>query len=188
MEPQTNTGQYSIVTLTLLGVVMLILSSAIGAILGPVIFPPVAGTQAEPISIASASVGAPSQDIRVLFGTVKAIKGSNFTLHTQTYQNDPLVDRNVSVTTGTKVIKIIQKDEATMQSEMTEYERIASEAKKLQRLVLPFDMFAHSSASASEIAVGDTVTVTAEENINTKKEFTATSIELYPKVSTNVIK
>lgn len=178
MEPQTNTGQYSIVTLTALGAVMLVLSSAIGAILGPTFFPAPVSQAPFVTQIASANTDIISEDVRVLFGSVTAIKGNSFTLHTQTEGNSALTDRNVTVTSETKVTKVSQKDKKILESEIAEFAKKQDEAKKSQRLILPPDIFLHTVVNVSEVAIGDTVTVTTSENVSTKKEFIASEIEL----------
>ena len=127
MEPQANSGQYSIVTLAILGVLMLILSSAIGAILGPVLFPSEStGAGNQPImqsSPSSNSVFGSQVEVRTVMGSVTAIKGNSFTLHAQTSQipNDPLSDHNVIVTSETKIVRITQKEKTLLQSEIAEF-------------------------------------------------------------------
>lgn len=178
MEPQTNTGQYSIVMLTALGVVMLISSSAIGAILGPTFFQSQVSQAPFVTQTVSANTDIISEDVRILFGTVTSIKGNSFTLHTQTPENSALTDRKVIVTSETKVTKVSQKDKKILESEIAEFAKKQEEAKKLARLVLQPDIFVHTVVNVSEIAIGDTVIVTTGENVGAKKEFIASEIEL----------
>lgn len=191
MEPQTNTGQYSIVTLTLLGVVMLILSSAIGAILGPVIFPPVAGTQAEPMQVmqsSSAGVVIGSVDeLHNLFGSVTKINGNNFTLRIQE-TTGTIPDRTVLVTSETRITKATQKDQATLNSEIADFNKKVEDAKKKPQLVLQPDMFIYNDTDASAVGIGDNVKVTATENINTKRSFIASEIQIQSEINISIKK
>lgn len=185
MEPQTNTGQYSIVTLTLLGVVMLILSSAIGAILGPVMFGDTNEEQIQAIPVPQVSsggvvVGSPDQ-IYAIPGTVKSINGSSFVLHTQLFATDKDVpaDRTVFVTNKTKIFMETQKDESTLQREAEEFSKRMKDAKSKIQLLIPPGQFLSVPADVSEISVGDSVTVTARENIGSKSAFSAMEIEIH---------
>lgn len=185
MEPQTNTGQYSIVTLTLLGVVMLILSSAIGAILGPVFFPPVAGTQAQSMQVAQSNpagvVIGSMDEVHMLIGKVTAINGNTLTLHLQqsVISNANLTDRMIVINNKTVVTRMTVKDQEAFQVDMNAYERQTEEAKKVPQIVLPPLVSINVPTKASEIRIGDNLTVTASENINNQRSFVASSIEIH---------
>ena len=185
MEPQTNSGQYSVVTLTLLGIVMLILSSAIGAILGPVLFPPVAGTQAQPMQVAQSSpsgvVVGSMDEVRMLIGKVTAINGNTLTLHLQQsgISNANLTDRMIVINNKTVVTRMTVKDQEAFQVDMNAYARQTEEAKKVPQIVLSPLVSINVPTKASEIRIGDNLTVTASENINTQRSFVASSIEIH---------
>lgn len=120
MEPETNTkeGPYSPMTIAIFGGALLIVSSAIGAFIGPMFS--VKGSDAAQIAIipiaqgaqTNVVVGAP-EEMRNISGTITAIKGATFTLHNEMsgFSNPSLSERIVSVTTKTEISKITQKDE-----------------------------------------------------------------------------
>lgn len=191
MEPQTNSGQALSGKYIVIGVVLLILSSAIGAIIGPVLSS--GGNTGTQNQSASAPIfQAPTanaadfvQDLRILSGSVTAISGSNFTLHTQIsgITNASLIDRTVIVTGETKIIKTAQKDQATLSSEMAAFAKNMQDAKTKPQLVLQPEPFTRTPADALEISIGDIVTVITAENISTKKEFVASEIEFHAPIA-----
>lgn len=181
METQANTGRYSIVTLTLLGVVMLILSSAIGAILGPVFFPTTINTtpQNQQAYLSSVNTVVSTDSVRVLSGSVKAFSGNRMTVRSLSGEQDPsLAERIVIVNYDTKITKTLPKDSKTLQAEMK------NSSNKTTGLVLPQEPFTREVASASDIAIGDIVTVTASENISMTKEFIASDVKFHTPIKT----
>ncbi|MBI5400894.1 MAG: hypothetical protein HZB12_02175 [Candidatus Yonathbacteria bacterium] len=122
-----------------------------------------------------------SDDIRVLSGTVTAVNGNRITLHTQSanpFDDDPsLSTRTVLITSETKIVKLSQKDPKEMQAEMTAF------MKNMQTIkggtpAMPPEPFTRASATATDIAVGISLNITATENIKTAKEFTTSEIQI----------
>jgi hypothetical protein len=82
-----------------------------------------------------------------------------------------------------KVFTLTLRDPKVVQAEMADF------IKKVQPgadpgTLTPPDPFTRAPASATTITIGDMVNVIASENIATKKEFMADSIEIMPKIDT----
>lgn len=193
METQTDSKQRSIVALVAIAIAMLILSSAIGAIIGQTFLsrgntniqaPLIATTQSSQNSIVFGS----NNEDRVISGTVTAINGSSFVLHAQTsaVADASLIDRNVTVTGETRVTKTSQKDQASLSSEMVDFNKRMEAAKTRPQLVLSLDPFTHTNVDASVLAIGDFVTVTSAGNINTEKGFIASEVQFHSPVTTSI--
>lgn len=198
MEPQTSGTQSLSVKYIIVGIVLFILASAIGAIIGPNLFPR-ASRETVPASAPVIAVVAGSGPNNIVFGTtdevhrlagsVTAIKGNSFTLHTQAQGADAsLADRTVTVTSDTKVIKLATRDPKALQSEMADFMKKQQSGKVQTELVLPPEPFTHTDAVASDIALGGIVMVTAVENIRTKKNFIANEIQIQTPMPMNIKK
>jgi hypothetical protein len=185
MEPQTETKEapYSMMTIVVLGGALLIVSSAIGAFIGPMLS--VKGGDVAQIASAplvQASMSAPSQDeVHTLSGKVTAIQGSGFTLHMESapFGDQTLLDRMVAVTGDTKVTKTEPKDQKIMDPEMTEFMKKLGDMEKNPHILLSPEPFTRTVSSAYDISVGDFVVVKSYENISTKKNFLASEIQFH---------
>lgn len=95
-------------------------------------------------------------DVRIVTGTITAISGNQFTLHDDLvinpFEKTSFKERTVVMTDTTKVTKLIPKKQNTVATQVT--------------------------ASPSNLQVGDSVMVTAGENIKTLAEFAATDIQI----------
>ena len=126
-------------------------------------------------------------EMRVLSGTVTRINGNKIDFHIQStrpFDEPSLDDRTTTVTSDTKISRLTQKDQKIFQSEMETFMK-NSQTKKGATLATPPEPFSHTPAILADIKVGDVLTVSAEENIKTKKEFTATDIQIQPKLINN---
>lgn len=95
-------------------------------------------------------------DVRVVTGTITAISGNQLSLHDDLvinpFEKNSFKERTIVMTDTTKVTKLIPKNKNTVATQVT--------------------------ASPSNIQVGDSVMVTAGENIKTLAEFAATDIQI----------
>ena len=122
-------------------------------------------------------------DIRTLSGTVTANNGNSLTLHVQSVNpfDDPaLADRSILIAASTTVMRRIQTDPAVYRAEVANFLKKPQGATTTR--VLP-EEYILISAKASDIKVGDTVSVIALSNIKLVKEFDASAIQILPKIS-----
>lgn len=122
-------------------------------------------------------------DIRTLSGTVTANNGNSLTLHVQSVNpfDDPaLADRSILITASTTVMQRIQKDPTVFKTEVANFLKNPQGATTTR--VLP-ENYIFISAKASDIKVGDTVSVIALSNIKLVREFDASAIQILPKTS-----
>ena len=108
-------------------------------------------------------------DVRTLSGTVTAVNGTTITVHSQTMANPfdvsaAIVDRTVRIAADTKVIALSAKNSKIITS-------ATSSSPYLETVV-----------ASSSIHVGDMVTVTAAQNIKALDTFTASEIQILPKM------
>ncbi len=126
-------------------------------------------------------------EIKVLSGTVTKVNGNKVDFHIQSTRpfDEPTLDnRTITIVAETKISKLIQKDQKVFQSEMETFIK-SSQIKEGATLATPPEPFSYAPALLADITVGDVLTVIAEENIKTKKEFTATDIQIQPKPINN---
>lgn len=198
MDPQTNLASPFKTQYIIIGVALLILSSAIGTIVGGAVSSRGNGgaqNQAPVTVMQSTSAGnnvvfGSPDEVRTISGTVIAINGNSFTLHTQssTVTNAFLIDRSVMVIGDTKIIETSEKDPAILSSEMADFNKKMEAAKTKPQLVLSPEPFTHTDANASDITIGDFVAVTSAENISTRKSFVASEIQFHAPVNMPVKK
>ena len=120
-------------------------------------------------------------DIRTLSGTVTAVSGNRVTIHTlsQNPFDDPaLSDRTIVITAGTKITKISQVDMKAFQDEMDAFMKKIQSGKGASALPPIPPEPTRTTVETSSIKIGDTLTATAVENINTVKEFSASEIQI----------
>lgn len=188
MEPQTN-GSMTLNAKTIGTLfVLLVLSSVGGAALSPSFFS--SGSKVEtrnPLTSVALAQSSPeagvvigsADQIHTISGTISSIKGNTFILHTQssTIRNASLIDRTVLVNSETKIIKNMQKDQAAFVLEKASFAKKIEAAKSKPQLLIPPNPFTNVPADPSELSIGDMVTVTSLENIDTRKEFQADQIQ-----------
>ncbi len=120
-------------------------------------------------------------DVRTVSGTVTAINGNRLTIQSQSANNpfdgSALKDRTILVDTNTKTIKLTDRDPATIKAEM---EKKAEQSKSPQ--LPPVELYDQTTVDASSILVGDSIVVTASDNVKTLAEFTAEEIRIQPKM------
>lgn len=139
----------------------------------------------------SAALPAPVQPpggIRAFGGTVETISDSGFALKLSPY--DPFASkgpsvRNVSVDERTVIELLIQKDNATIQKEQAAFmEKLSASGGKNPDVPLtPPEPFIRERIALTDLRAGDSVLVSANEDISKAKEFVATRVSLQPRVS-----
>ena len=132
--------------------------------------------------------------VHQLTGVIKSIEGSTVTL-TVLYPKDPLGDpslseRVISVNNSTVVTIESSKDRAVYDKEIAEY---AVEMEKYKEAslsgvgsLIPPPMVTITDVkigTVSSLAVGQRISVNAEENIKTKKSFVATKVNIIKLIS-----
>lgn len=120
-------------------------------------------------------------DIRTISGAVTAISGNQITIHTESQNpfDDPaLADRTITLSSDTKITKLSQGAPADFQAEMDAFMKKMQSGKDVGLLPPVPPEPARTTVEVSGIKVGDTLTVTATENIKIMKEFTASEIQI----------
>lgn len=126
-------------------------------------------------------------DIRTLSGVVTVVKGGEILIHTQ--EANPLEpwldDRTILINADTKVFKLSKKDQKTIKSEMDAFmNKMQSSKADLGAMGASPNPFVSIPVDVSSIAVGDRIDVSAVDNIRTKREFTASEIQIQPTLVT----
>lgn len=121
--------------------------------------------------------------VTTLSGTIKSVSRGSFILEASVsnpFQDIPLL-RMVRMTDRTSIIKFEQKDSATLRAESLEFE------KKIAKLqigpgsgiqLVPLNPFRETTGTFADLKTGQSVTVTAQENIATKESFDATTVRI----------
>lgn len=141
-----------------------------------------ARTLVEKSSLGAFFTATPS-DIRTISGKVTAVQGNRITIHSDSVNNPfdgPAInDRTIIIDANTKVMQLTGKDAATIQAEIAAFIK----AKKTTQATTTLG-YIKTTVNASSIQVGGSLVVTAGENVKTLSEFTATEIQIQPKMFT----
>ncbi len=124
-------------------------------------------------------------DVRILSGTVTAVNGDLIALHLQSvnpFDGPALADRTVIVDASTTVTRLVPIDPKVFQAEMNSFVTAAQGAATNTKT--PPASFTTAATDAASIKVGDSINVSASENIKTLKEFPASSITILLKAAT----
>ncbi|HAT68657.1 MAG: hypothetical protein A2481_04560 [Candidatus Yonathbacteria bacterium RIFOXYC2_FULL_47_9] len=119
-------------------------------------------------------------DIRTLSGIVTAVSGNRITIQTQSidpFADSELAERTIIVTSNTQIIRISQGDAEAFNAEMEAFMRSLEKGVRDVQPPAPLEP-TRTVVEASSILVGDTLTVTASENIKSKKEISASEIQV----------
>jgi len=135
---------------------------------------------------ATASSSQSIREYRILVGSVTNVGNNRITLdaNLMNFSDDASLDsRTVLIGPATKIVMLTPRDTKVVQVEMADF------TKKVQagadpKTLTPPDPFMHALASTASITIGDMVNVIASEDIAAKKEFSADSIEIMPKIDT----
>lgn len=120
-------------------------------------------------------------DIRTLSGAVTAVNGNQIIIHTEStnpFDDPSLADRTVLITNSTKITRISQSDTAAFQAEMEAFMKQMQSGKGAGGTPPQPSEPIRTTVSTSSIVVGDTLTVTATENIKSSEKFTASEIQI----------
>lgn len=125
----------------------------------------------------------PMPDSNFVFGQVKSVSGKVITLSTPT--NNPFdespTERQVTVTSATKIVKNEFKSPETMQKEQEAYTKKMSSWKPgstTEAPPTPPMPFVEKQVSISDIKVGDQINVEAANKIRFVEKFDATKISI----------
>ncbi len=126
-----------------------------------------------------------SGEVKSVSGTVESISGNRITIKIKPLEPlaSPTLDsRIVTITNTTKITKMIPRDPQTVQKEMDAFMKsIQTPPKAGTQMItppMPPSPSTKQDAIISDIKVGDTITVTAVENIKEIKKFTATEVQI----------
>lgn len=121
--------------------------------------------------------------IQSLTGTVQAINGATLTLQVAsgTFVDPFLADfpttREVTITTTTNITSMTPISSTELQEEMQAYVEQLKKSTSTSEEITPPSSFTKTAISISDIKVGDTVIITASDNILSASSFAATSIQ-----------
>lgn len=142
----------------------------------------VAATYADRIAIVNMMT--PSRtDVRFVNGQIKQINGSTLTvdkviLSQNPFASDAPVSREVTITSATKLTKILPKDMAVYNAELVAAQkRIKEDPKLLKGPYNPPSLFVEKAINFADLKIGDTVVVTAANDILQAQSFVATQIQ-----------
>lgn len=120
-------------------------------------------------------------DIRTIAGVVTAIDGNRIVIHTQSrnpFDDPALLERLIVVTKDTKITKTSPGDTKAFQAEMEAFIK-KTQAGQGAGLTSPRPPVPIKTiVDVSSIVEGDTLTVTAGENVKIMKEFSASEIQI----------
>lgn len=176
---------------------LLLVGAIIGAVVDPYLPVSLSNTQkgyqsgfnAARTLVENSSVGkflATPDDVHTLTGAVTAVSGNRVTIHLQSanpFDDPTLADRTIIVDASTTVTKLIPVDPKVLQAEMSNF--IATTQGTTTSTKEPPASFTATDASVASIEVGDSINVSAPENIKSMKEFTASSITILLKTATS---
>jgi len=120
-------------------------------------------------------------DVRTLSGAVKEIRGSTIVMEVSPvnpFDESPR-SRNVTLASGTKIVRTERKDPAVYQREIADFQKaLQSRTKAGTAPVSLPNPFRETPAQLSDIRVGGQISVTAGENIRDKEAFTADIVSI----------
>lgn len=189
MEPQINTTSPLSAKYIFLLVILLVLSSAIGSVVGGKYYPRAKVDQV-PQSISGivssnySSIPTNSiEEIRSITGTVVSIKGSSFILHQsrELRAGENMKDYTIYINYETKITRATPVDMALLGSKIDEYQRSLEDTKKTSVLSLPPQINTITDASLEDVKIGDTVIVNTTENIGSRTTLLANKVQIEPK-------
>src|SRR3989344_3751668 len=124
-------------------------------------------------------------DVRTISGTVTAVNDTSITL--RVLSNDPfdsLLTRTVLVASSTEITKLTLQDPVAFQSEMDAFIKATNSGAKGLPTSSP-EFFTLSVIDLAGIKAGDTIIVTALDNIKSLKQFTAHLIQVQTRVASS---
>jgi len=123
-------------------------------------------------------------EVRAVTGTITSVSGSRIALRVQSvnpFEDQNLLNRAITITSDTKIVKLSQKDPIKFQSEMNAFLKASQSASNPS--LTPPAPYTSTSITGADLKVGDTISVTAGDNIKSSKEFSATEIQVQPVLS-----
>ena len=121
-------------------------------------------------------------DVRTVSGTIKSINGNVILIESDNTIQNPfeksIKSRSITVNGNTKITKLENKDQATFQKELDDFQSKmkTQKADGTPQLIQPPAPFIEKQLSLDDLKVGDKITADASENIKEKDSFEATRI------------
>lgn len=190
MEPQTNTTSGLSAKYILAGVIMLIISSAIGAVLGGKYYPRERASAQPPVSMNYSVPNIsyvntnPTQEVHTITGTVESIKGNSFKLREARHEvlGNTASIRTIIISGDTKIVKgEITADQDEFSARLVAYMKDTEDTKKVQVLSLQPELVKYEVIGPEQVKIGDEVTVTTIENISSQEMLFASKVQVEPK-------
>lgn len=125
------------------------------------------------------------QETRTLSGTVKEVNAGGHIVTVEVPAIGPFdespVMRKAMIGPDTKITRAEPKDQATFQRELADFQKAvrAQSGKPGFHPLAPPDPFREIAGIIADLRPGARITVTADENIRDKEEFTATAIRIF---------
>ncbi|HVB19965.1 MAG TPA: hypothetical protein VNF51_01590 [Candidatus Paceibacterota bacterium] len=141
-----------------------------------------AGFNAAKTLVENSSLGNVSSttDVHMLLGTVTAVNGDSIRFHIRSvnpFYDSSLADRTVVVNASTTVTRITPEDPKVYQAELDSLMKTTHTATTSTANLL-LTVAAVTSAKASDIKIGDVISVFSTENVKVLEEFTGYSIQI----------
>ena len=123
------------------------------------------------------------EEIYTIRGTVLSKKTNEITLSADTETDNPFVSqgplvRNVKIDESTQILKRIIKTDEEFEREIAEYIQKTAQAGDEEEVMDPPTDYTEQAIDFDDIVEGDTISVTALENIKGVEEFTASAIHV----------
>jgi hypothetical protein len=113
-------------------------------------------------------------DVRSLSGVVATVSDDHLTLKVSSmmspFDDAALAERTVRTTSDTKVVRLVAKDSKVFQAELAKFSSVPS--------ATPPSPYTLVAGSVADIKTGDSLTVTASENVAGMKEFIASEVRI----------
>lgn len=127
-------------------------------------------------------------EVTSISGKIEKINGQTITITANPISQNPFIDisfpqtRVVNVTSATQLTRIVPKDPATFQKEMTAFQNAIQEPRSAtgtsQKSLNPPSSFVENNIKLSDIKIGNIVSITAASNILSVSNFSATKIQV----------
>lgn len=170
----------------LVQVMLLVASSAVGVVVGR---SSSFGQNRSIDASASISLGTPAQntnspisgsyELHSLPGVISAIKENTIVFH----EEGSSIQKTAFITKETKIVKVIMKELKVFELEMADFLKKQEGVPQQNKIMLPPERYVYEIVNASEMAVGDIVTVNSIENMNIQQNFSASEIQFHSPIS-----
>lgn len=190
MEPQTNTASPLSAKYIFVLAILLIISSAVGAVVGGKYYPrekaslPASVVAVAPTIQSTSYANTNIPEVHTISGKVTSINGSTFTVRDvlAKAQGDASTDRMIVINSDTKIQKGAVGDESLFLTQLNTYMKNIEDTKKNPVLSLPPEMINYADARPEDIKTGVEVFVTTIESIGSQSMLLASKVQIVPEL------